>query len=151
MVKNVKSWISDSKAGALYRYIILPTHPPPREKSEGAGQLRRGQCLRSCEACLCLVVLFHIPTPEPQLSWPTTPPRATEPALTPSHDTAQWPAGCQGSATPTLSSWTRPSCPLQSGWFPCLSSTLSGQWHRLRAHLWFAALQEVKSAHWPLL
>lgn len=71
-------------------------------------------------------------------------------ALTPSRGTVRWHVGCQGSATPTPSAWTRPGCPLQSGWFPCLSSTLSGRRHPPRARLWSAALQEVSRAHWLL-
>lgn len=139
MVKNVESWISDFKAGALYLYITLPT---PKEVRRGEVHLHvplRHACVR-----------FFSCTPVGAPAGPALPssmPGSTEPALTPSHDTARWPVGCPGSATPALSSWTRPGCPLQSGWFPCLSSTPSGQWHPPRAHLWSVALQEVKSAH----
>lgn len=92
-----------------------------------------------CEAHLLSIAHVH-PIPSPSLG------PGTEPALTPSHGTVLWLGGCQDSATPTLSAWTRPGCPLQSGWFQCLSSILSGQWHPLRAHLWFAGLQEVKKS-----
>lgn len=71
-------------------------------------------------------------------------------ALTPSRGAGRWRAGCQGSATPTPSAWTRPGCPLRSGWFPYLSSTPSGRWRPPRARLWSAALQEVSRTHWLL-
>lgn len=97
------------------------------------------------------MLVLHSPRPQRQWNWPSPFPRATESPLTPSHDIIRWPGDCRGSATPTLSAWTRPGCPLQCGLFPCLSNTLSGQWHPPRAHLWSGALREVKRAHWLLI